>query len=640
MLRNQLSVQVPSGIIPPSSGGTGTSTVFTQGSVIFAGAGGVYSQDNPNFFWDATNHRLGIGTSAPANALHVSGTGNLVQIGDGTNAADYISFAGSSIATTARGAVGYDGVGMAMQSGASKPLNFYVNSGTFATGLAMTILSSGNVGINTPTPAVAFVVGGNQTGNAGLEVTPGAGVSVASFNRLASYTSLSLDGSSINIRPAGTTALNVSTAQVTATGNLIFGADNTYDIGGSAANRPRNLNVASNVGIGTAANSTFPLDIAVTSTGTTGFRITNSGTGTAAQIQNQLKNAAGSFAYYGLTDAAFNTAPIINNSAYFGSNGVNVSVFTQSANDIVFGTGGVASANERMRILSTGQVGIGTASPTSRLQIGDATVSVANQIVLGKYEAATETALPLVQQKSVLTAGGGNDLAMGAVSTSGGVAFYTGLASTPSQLGSGSNAIRMAILSGGNVGIGTTAPGALLDIGKAGTTLGTMRLEGSTSGYVQLQPAVAAGSITLTLPATTGTAGQSLNTDGAGALSFGTPMLLSTTTGIDGKAIANTALYIVPAGKTAIIVRYVVRVSAATAITTGPAAGIGNVAGTNNISASQAMNVLTSTTSIFIWDVLGQSISTAAAGVIYYNQGTGATGTSETLTIDLMGYLV
>jgi hypothetical protein len=56
----------------------------------------------------------------------------------------------------------------------------------------------------------------------------------------------------------------------------------------------------------------------------------------------------------------------------------------------------------------------------------------------------------------------------------------------------------------GKLGIGNTAPGSLLDVGKAGTTLGTLRLEGSTSGYVQLQPAAAAGSWTATLPATAG----------------------------------------------------------------------------------------------------------------------------------------
>ena len=57
------------------SGGTGTPTWFapTAGSVIFAGAGGVLSQDNANFYWATTTGRLGIGTSTPAYPLDVNG---------------------------------------------------------------------------------------------------------------------------------------------------------------------------------------------------------------------------------------------------------------------------------------------------------------------------------------------------------------------------------------------------------------------------------------------------------------------------------------------------------------------------------------------------------------------------------------
>lgn len=53
------------GTIGVGYGGTGTSTAFTAGSVLFAGASGVYSQDNANFFWDDTNNRLGLGTATP-----------------------------------------------------------------------------------------------------------------------------------------------------------------------------------------------------------------------------------------------------------------------------------------------------------------------------------------------------------------------------------------------------------------------------------------------------------------------------------------------------------------------------------------------------------------------------------------------
>lgn len=66
--------------LPPSSGGSGTTTIFTQGSVIFAGSGGVYSQDNANFFWDDTNNRLGIGTTTPAANLHVFESTNTFDV--------------------------------------------------------------------------------------------------------------------------------------------------------------------------------------------------------------------------------------------------------------------------------------------------------------------------------------------------------------------------------------------------------------------------------------------------------------------------------------------------------------------------------------------------------------------------------
>lgn len=60
-----------SGILGLANGGTGVATVFTPGSVIFAGASGLYSQDNAKFFWDDTNGRLGIGLALPLAPLHL-----------------------------------------------------------------------------------------------------------------------------------------------------------------------------------------------------------------------------------------------------------------------------------------------------------------------------------------------------------------------------------------------------------------------------------------------------------------------------------------------------------------------------------------------------------------------------------------
>jgi len=50
--------------------GTFTLPSLTSGSVLFSN-GSTIAQDNSNFFWDATNHRLGIGTTTPGSRLSV-----------------------------------------------------------------------------------------------------------------------------------------------------------------------------------------------------------------------------------------------------------------------------------------------------------------------------------------------------------------------------------------------------------------------------------------------------------------------------------------------------------------------------------------------------------------------------------------
>jgi len=59
-----------------------TDTALTLGSVLFAGAAGLVTQDNAAFFWDDTNNRLGINTVTPSNTLdiHFAGTGASVGI--------------------------------------------------------------------------------------------------------------------------------------------------------------------------------------------------------------------------------------------------------------------------------------------------------------------------------------------------------------------------------------------------------------------------------------------------------------------------------------------------------------------------------------------------------------------------------
>jgi hypothetical protein len=117
-----------------SSGGTGTSTLFTSGSIVFAGTSGVYNYNDNRFVWDNTNYRLGVNTNSPAVTLAVSGTdailvpvGSTVQRPSG--AQGYIRFN-----TTLSNFEGYDGsnwrsVGGGAAGGGTNQI-FYLNDQT------------------------------------------------------------------------------------------------------------------------------------------------------------------------------------------------------------------------------------------------------------------------------------------------------------------------------------------------------------------------------------------------------------------------------------------------------------------------------------------------------------------------------
>ena len=78
-----------------------------------------------------------------------------------------------------------------------------------------------------------------------------------------------------------------------------------------------------------------------------------------------------------------------------------------------------------------------------------------------------------------------------------------------------------AAFMGGKVGIGTTSPAVLLDLGTAGVTAGVIRLAGSSSGNVTVQVAAAAGTWSMTLPtAAAVTSGYQLSSTTGGVTSW------------------------------------------------------------------------------------------------------------------------
>lgn len=161
-----------------------TLSSMTQGSVLFAGSGGLVSQDPSNFFWDDTNNRFGINTnSSLSNAFTVAGNvavgnaqaglpqikiqnmgwtnigyigktfaGNFTQIGENLSLASTTT---GNLAETASG-------GYALNIGVGSAAFYFAAAGANPVTLTNTLFMDGSnrVGIGTIIPQARLAVGG------------------------------------------------------------------------------------------------------------------------------------------------------------------------------------------------------------------------------------------------------------------------------------------------------------------------------------------------------------------------------------------------------------------------------------------------------------------------------------------------
>lgn len=137
------------GTLVAGAGGSSTPAGTVAGAVQFRGATAVFAADDVNLVWDDTNSRLGIGTATPRASLEVAGAVRLRAGAPGNDAAT-VGLAFEDNGDTGLYMTNYT-------SSATGDLHLYSNAQS-----RLTVLSSGNVGIGTSTPGAKLNVAGSQ----------------------------------------------------------------------------------------------------------------------------------------------------------------------------------------------------------------------------------------------------------------------------------------------------------------------------------------------------------------------------------------------------------------------------------------------------------------------------------------------
>ena len=192
------------------------------------------------------------------------------------------------------------------------------------------------------------------------------------------------------------------------------------------------------------------------------------------------------------------------------------------SNVIGFSTNG----QERARVDASGNVGIGTSSPSTKLEVasGTAFMRVSTAWIAN---AGTWIDLDTSGPSGIGTGGPGNNAWVSYTSSLGqwfsnsavGDVNYRNALGKKINIGIDNGAGTAApemVVTGTGVGFGTNAPGSAVDV------KGTMRLSGATSGYNGFVASAVAGSTVWTLPVNDGTSGQVLSTNGSGQLQWTT----------------------------------------------------------------------------------------------------------------------
>ena len=342
--------------------------------------------DSNTLVVDDVNNRVGIGTASPADTLTVNGTFRSPALW--TTSSNITQWGAGS---TAYGTLTWNTGYARIHATSGNRLDLGASGG-----LHMSISTAGNVGIGTTSPSVKLTVNGDN------------------------------DQSGIGI-------LNINTPGT----SLKLGGNSTYSWIQSHSSRPLYINelgnnvilnsTGGNVGIGTTAPG-YKLDVAGT-------------------ISN---NSEQNFIYstYDDVGALFQRVGTYGAVIRIGRKGVSNSTTIDYPADGTFAVS--TSGSERMRITSSGNVGIGTTSPGAKIHV------VGSESRFGGVASGYISVYNATSRSGYIQANGGTDLRI--ASDSDPMTMYV----------NGSERFRISAT--GNVGIGTSIPTNKLQIGSVGST--------------------------------------------------------------------------------------------------------------------------------------------------------------------------
>lgn len=531
----------------------------------------------PAFFVNPANGDIGIGTTSPGAKLEVNGT---IKIVDGTEGA------GKMLTSDAAGLASWT-----TPVSGSGTLNYIPKWTPNGTTLGNSrIFDNGTyIGIGTINPAAGLVISGSSLYSSalGIENTTASmewriATTTTGMLNFIKFTGTPLTAISINptsgnvgIGTAPSTAKLHSSAGIFGTGSAgtfdNFNNTNSSHTLVANTNGSGNAIVASNTGTSragtfTISNTANINDALYAETNGTGSAIygKNTNTGKAGTFQ-VLNPASTADAVYVTTNGngsnAFNVSHTgtsnsgINYGAYVKTNGTRTAVTTTNVGGYFTASG---AANNYAAIFDQGNVGIGTASPSAKLEVagqvkitggspGAGKVLTSDGVGLATWAAGASPAWALTGNSATTPSSSSIGVPIVAGQN------YIGTSDLKDFVIGTNNLERMRVLSSGNVGMGTTTPATSLHLFGNTNFSQEIRIENKSAGTVSSSQLslyndigdsgfMLFGSSTSTIYA--GANGLSIGTSGLGNLELytnNTPWMTINTTGNVGIGTATPA---------------------------------------------------------------------------------------------------